>query len=131
MTLIKEYLLKNPTASTLKFNMSIHNELSKEKFRKYFFFLICKKASYIDFNEAFLLIDGNTEDKVLAMDMLMSFFSQKVKTWEKAFELYDKRDTIVDYADFMEAISYAYYHPDHWLIKGRHEFSDESKKYVQ
>lgn len=38
---------------------------------------------------------------------------------------------IVDYANFMEAISYAYYHPDHWLTKGRHEFSEESKKYVQ
>lgn len=128
---IKEYLLKNPTASRVKFNMSIHNELSKEKFRKYFFFLVCEKAPCIDFNEALLLLDGNTVDKALAMDMLLIFFSQKLKTWEKAFELYDKRDAIVDYANFMGAISYAYYHPDHWLTKGRHEFSEESKKYVQ
>ena len=128
---IKEYLLKNPTASRVKFNMSIHNELSKEKFRKYFFFLVCEKAPCIDFNEALLLLDGNTVDKALAMDMLLIFFSQKLKTWEKAFELYDKRDAIVDYANFMDAISYAYYHPDHWLTKGRHEFSEESKKYVQ
>ena len=112
---IKEYILENPKATTVKFNMSIHNELSKEKFRKYFYFLICKKA----------------RDRVLAMDMLLIFFSQKVKTWEKAFELYNKRDKIVDYNNFMEDISYAYYHPDHWLTKGRHEFSEESKKYVQ
>lgn len=25
---------------------------------------------------------------------------------------------------FMDAISYAYYHPDYWLTKGRHEFSE-------
>lgn len=74
---IKEYLLKNPTASTVKFNMSIHNELSKEKFKKYFFFLICKKAPCIDFNEALLLLDGNAIDKVLAMDMLMIFSRKK------------------------------------------------------
>ena len=128
---IKEYILENPKATTVKFNMSIHNELSKEKFRKYFYFLICKKAPCIDFNEALLLLDGNARDRVLAMDMLLIFFSQKVKTWEKAFELYNKRDKIVDYNNFMEAISYAYYHPDHWLTKGRHEFSEESKKYVQ
>ena len=85
--------------------MSIHNELSKEKFRKYFFFLVCEKAPCIDFNEALLLLDGNTVDKALAMDMLLIFFSQKLKTWEKAFELYDKRDAIVDYANFMDAIS--------------------------
>lgn len=77
------------------------------------------------------MLDGNAIDKVLAMDMLLIFFSQKVKTWEKAFELYNKRDTIVDYTNFMKAISYAYYHPDHWLTKGRHDFSEESKKYVQ
>lgn len=128
---IKEYLLKNPKATTVKFSMAIHNELSKEKFRKYFYFLICKKVPCINFNESLSLLDGNAVDKVLSMNMLLLFFTKKVKTWEIAFKLYDKRDAIVDYANFMEAISYAYYHPDHWLTKGRHEFSEESKKYVQ
>lgn len=128
---IKEQLLRNPTASTVKFNMSIHNELSKEKFRKYFYCLVCKKAPCIEFNEALLLLSGNAMDEVLAMDMLLTFFSQEVKTWEKAFELYNKGGALVDYSNFIEAISYAYYHPDHWMTKGRHEFSEESKKYVK
>lgn len=128
---IKEQLLLNPTASTIKFNMSIHNELSKEKFRKYFYCLVCKKAPIVEFDEALLLLDGSAMDKVLAMDMLLTFFSQEVKTWEIAFGLYDKSDKVVDCSSFMEAISYVYYHPDHWLTKGRHEFSEESKKYVQ
>ena len=128
---IKEHLLLKPTASTIKFNMSIHNELSKEKFRKYFYCLVCKKTPIVEFDEALLLLDGSAMDKVLAMDMLLTFFSQEVKTWEIAFGLYDKSDKVVDYSSFMEAISYVYYHPDHWLTKGRHEFSEESKKYVQ
>lgn len=37
----------------------------------------------------------------------------------------------VDIKEYLLKISYAYYHPDHWLTKGRHEFSEESKKYVQ
>lgn len=82
---IKEQLLLNPTASTIKFNMSIHNELSKEKFRKYFYCLVCKKAPIVEFDEALLLLDGSAMDKVLAMDMLLTFFSQEVKTWEIAF----------------------------------------------
>lgn len=75
--------MENPKATTVKFNMSIHNELSKEKFRKYFYFLICKKAPCIDFNEALLLLDGNARDRVLAMDMLLIFSHKKLKRGKK------------------------------------------------
>lgn len=127
---IKEYLMTNSTAVTVKFKMSMHNEFSKEKFRKYFYNLVCKQLPRIEFQEAMLLLDGDVSDKLMAINILETYFSYEVTTWEKLMELYDDRDTDIDYSNFFEAISYAYSHPDHWITKGVHEFSEASKEYV-
>ena len=127
---IKSYLLKNPEAKTIKFRMHIYNELSKDKYRKYFYNIVCGKLPQIEFKEAISLLRGDSADKKIAMDTLQIIFSCEVETWEKLFCLYNKKDEDVDYSVFFEAISYAYEHPDHWISKGMHEFSAESEKYV-
>ena len=116
---IKKYLIKNPNAKSIKFKMSMHNEFSKTKFTDYFYYIVCDKLPKASFQKAKILLNGDTLDRKLALDILQVYYS------------YEKKDVSIKYSIFFEAVSYAYAHPDHWLKSGIHEFSDESEKYVQ
>ena len=128
---IKKYLIKNTNAKSIKFKMSMYNEFSKTKFTDYFSYIVCDKLPKVSFQKAKILLNGDTLDRKLALDILQVYYSNEVQTWEKIFYLYEKKDVSIKYSIFFEAVSYAYAHPDHWLKSGIHEFSDESEKYVQ
>lgn len=128
---IKEYLLSYPTASNISFKMCQYNEFSKEKFRKYFYQLINGKLPQIDIVEVIGLLESNTEDKLLAIDILQVNFSHEMKAWEILFSIYENNVVNIDYSNFFESISYAYSHPDLWRKKGIHEFSEDSAEYVR
>lgn len=128
---IKEFLLENPTATDIKFKICQHNEFSKENFRKYFYPLMNKSLLQINIDETLRLLGGNILDKLLAIDMLQVKFSHDVKAWESLFSIYERKDLDIDYSSFFDSISYVCHHPDHWGLKGIHEFSVESAKFVE
>lgn len=128
---IKNYLLENPTKTSIRFAMCQHNEFITEKFRKYFYPLVNKTLPQIGINEAVKLLSENIYDKLLAIDVLQVKYSHEVKAWKELFSIYENNDLDIDYSAFFDSISYVYYHPDHWITKGIHEFSDDSSKFVK
>ena len=128
---IKEYLLSYPTATNITFKMCQYNEFNKEKFRKYFYQLINGKLPQIDMDETLRLLNGNTADKLLAINVLQVSFSHEIKAWEILFSIYENNIVDIEYSDFFDSVSYAYFHPDHWIQKGIHEFSQASTEYVR
>ena len=89
---IKKYLIKNTNAKSIKFKMSMHNEFSKTKFTDYFSYIVCDKLPKVSFQKAKILLNGDTLDRKLALDILQVYYSNEVQTWEKIFYLYEKKD---------------------------------------
>lgn len=127
---IKEYLKCNPEASTISYEMSIAYEFNQLKLKKYFIPLEQSNLPDIDLNETLLLFEGTTQDREIAINELLIKQSMYVKSWDKLFELYDKESEELPLAIFYDGLTYNYPHPDHWYVKGYHEFSKESKQYT-
>lgn len=127
---IKAALLKREECSVIRFKMCKHNEFSKDKFRKYFYYLINHDLPILNFNEAKVLFAGNEEDRKLAIDELQINHANHVESWKLLFDLYEKNSGKLDESMFFDAVSYVFSHPDKWRVKGKYEFSIESSEYV-
>lgn len=127
---IKKYLSENRNTQSIRFEMNQSNEFNKNKFRKYFFYLINKKLPDINFEEALDLLNSSEKDKLLALDKMTIHYADRVDCWEIVFRLYEKKDSCIKEHVFFESISYVFSHPDHWYRKGIYEFSAESSQYV-
>ena len=99
---IKKYLIKNPNAKSIKFKMSMHNEFSKTKFTDYFSYIVCDKLPKVSFQKAKILLNGDTLDRKLALDILQVYYSNEVQTWEKIFYLYEKRMLALNIQSFLK-----------------------------
>lgn len=127
---IKEYLKHNPEAKSISYEMSISYEFNQLKFKKYFIPLVHSNLPCIDLNETFLLFKGTSKDREIAINELLIKHSMYAKSWNKLFELYDKESEELPLDFFYDGITYNYSHPDHLYVNGFHEFSEESKQYV-
>lgn len=99
---IKKSLIKNSNAKSIKFKMSMHNEFSKTKFRDYFSCIVCDNLPKVSFQKAKILLNGDTLDRKLALDILQVYYSNEVQTWKKIFYLYEKRMLALNIQSFLK-----------------------------